>query len=195
MKGKRHFVFFLFLFTGLVAEAQGQQENRFINKRTLGGFLSTGIPLYQLADGTYYQPIIAGFSYHLPLFKTNGPMNIAIDILPQAALVPFKTHMEYEYGLNIGFTFGFQLATNTVLSYTIGSGPHYISSDLERQAKGFIFSDNMYITLRRNYNGLDIGVFSGMRHISNADLELPNDGVNNILIGVTIAKILKPSKD
>jgi len=181
---------FVTLFSGITAAAQTPQEDRFINKRTLGGFLSTGIPLYKLPDNTYYQPIIGGLLYHIPFYKTKNRFSIALDLLPQAVLVPFKTHTEYEFGLNVAFYFGIELSPKTLLSYSIGSGPHYISSDLERQAKGFIFSDNMYFTLRRNHNGIDVAVFAGMRHISNANLELPNLGVNNILIGVSVAKIL-----
>jgi len=193
MKYPRYFLLLL-LFLSTIEIAAQTVKQRYIDQKSIGGFLSTGLPFYELANGTSYQPIIVGLSYHLPLTKSNGPMNIAIDILPQFVLVPFETRLEYEYGLNIGFTFGFQLTPNTILSYTIGSGPHYISSNIQRQAPGFIFSDNMYITLRRNIRGLDVGVFSGMRHISNANLELPNSGVNNLLFGISVAKILNPTR-
>jgi hypothetical protein len=72
----------------------------------------------------------------------------------------------------------------------LGSGPHFITADLPRQAKGFIFSDNLAVGFFKGVNqkkGLFLNVQFRVRHISNAGLKLPNAGVNtlNVLVGLS----------
>jgi hypothetical protein len=71
----------------------------------------------------------------------------------------------------------------------LGSGPHYISAHLDRQATGFIFSDNLAIgaLTRLNRKQLFLNLQFRIRHISNANLKLPNRGVNsyNFFIGLS----------
>ena len=64
-------------------------------------------------------------------------------MLPQFVIVPFDNTTGYEFGLNIPFAFGFALTQRDIFSINIGSGPHYITADIDRQAPGFIFSDNL----------------------------------------------------
>ena len=64
----------------------------------------------------------------------------------------------------------------------LGSGPHYISADLERQATGFIFSDNLMLgSLIRLKKQVFLNLQFGVRHISNANINLPNRGVNSVI--------------
>jgi hypothetical protein len=72
----------------------------------------------------------------------------------------------------------------------LGSGPHYITADLPRQANVKIFSDNIDFGLFRQLNKnkpLFLNLQFRVRHISNAGLKLPNSGVNtlNVLVGLS----------
>jgi Lipid A 3-O-deacylase (PagL) len=187
MKFYRGFLFTLILLGTITATAQSV-TTRYINQKSIGGFISAGFPYYNLEVNVGYHPILIGGYLHLPLFKAHRHFNIAIDVLPQVGIVPFDNNTEYEFGLNISFAFGFALTPRDVLSINVGSGPHYITAQLDRQAHGFIFSDNLNFTLRHKFKVIEAGVTAGIRHISNAGLENPNIGVEDILIGFTIAK-------
>jgi len=181
----------LMLFTGLLQiNALGQENPKFINQKSIGGFISTGLPLYKLEEDTHYQPLIVGAGWHLPLYQTKGQFNIALDLVPQVGFVPYNAGMEYEFGLNFIFAFGFQLGENSILSVNVGTGPHYITAEIERQASGFIFSDHFNLAYKKRINDLQFGLTVGIRHISNAGFEEPNLGIENIGIGVSFAKMI-----
>jgi len=182
--------FILLVLITINAQGQNSKPQKYINQKTFGGFVSTGLPLYKLADQSAYHPIIGGATFYVPLFKAKNRFNIAVDLQPQVVLVPFERHTEYEMGFNVVFSFGLALNPTTILSFNVGSGPHYISSTLTRQAQGFIFSDNFNFSIREKLGIVETSIFSGWRHISNAGLENPNAGVNNVIIGVSVAKIL-----
>jgi Lipid A 3-O-deacylase (PagL) len=187
MKFYKGFVITLFLLGTLTAMSQSI-SSRYINQKSIGGFISAGFPYYNLQVGVGYHPILIGGYLHLPLYKAHKNFNIAIDILPQVGIVPFDNTTEYEFGLNIAFAFGFALTPHDVFSINVGSGPHYITAQLDRQAHGFIFSDNISFAFRHKFKVIEAGITAGIRHISNAGLENPNIGVEDILIGFTIAK-------
>ncbi len=90
----------------------------------------------------------------------------------------------FEFGVNVGLAIHKSIIENFLKMYLLASlGPHYVSGTPDRQAAGFIFSDNVFV-------GLDVKVFEkyhldvryGFRHISNAGLQQPNGGVNNLVI-------------
>ncbi|MCF6352359.1 MAG: acyloxyacyl hydrolase [Cyclobacteriaceae bacterium] len=181
----------LFLLVNLVnTNAFGQENPKFINQKTIGGFISTGFPLYKLEEGTTYQPLIIGGALHLPFYQTKSRFNIALDIAPQVGFVPYKNKVEYEFGLNFIIAFGFQIGENSILSINVGAGPHYITAAIERQASGFIFSDHFNIAYKKKINTWQLGVTAGIRHISNAGLEEPNLGIENIGLGFSLGKTL-----
>jgi lipid A 3-O-deacylase PagL len=161
---------------------------RYINQKSIGGFIAAGFPYYNLEVNVGYHPILIGGYLHLPLYQARKNFNIAIDVLPQAGIVPFDNSTEYELGLNIAFVFGFALGENNVISVNLSSGPHYITANIERQARGYIFSDNLNFTFRHKFKIIEAGFTAGIRHISNAGLEEPNLGVEDIVMGFTIAR-------
>lgn len=166
-----------------------QPQKKYINQKSVGGFISTGFPLYLLEEGTKYQPLILGGALHLPFYQTKGKFNIAFDLMPQFGFVPYSNDMEYEFGLNLSFAFGYQVAKNSIISINIGTGPHYITAIIERQASGFIFSDHFNLGFRQGFNSWQAGVSVGIRHVSNAGFEEPNLGIENIGIGISAAKL------
>jgi hypothetical protein len=182
-------IYSLILVAGVALNAEAQSHRpRYINQKSVGGFISAGFPYYNLEVNVGYHPILIGGYLHLPLYQATRNFNIAVDLLPQFGIVPFDTKTEYEFGLNIAFVFGFAIGEHNVFSINLGSGPHYITAELERQATGYIFSDNLNFTFRHQFNTLEAGVTAGIRHISNAGFESPNLGIEDIVIGFTLAK-------
>ncbi len=176
-----------FTYSNLVA----QEGTKFINHKSIGGFISVGLPIYELEEGLQYQPFIIGGALHLPFYQTKGRFNIALDLTPQVGFVPYAGKMEYEFGLNFIFSFGYQIGDNSLLSVNVGTGPHFITATIERQSSGFIFSDHFNIAYKKRINKYQLGATVGIRHISNAGFEEPNLGVENIGVGVSFAKFLK----
>lgn len=93
-----------------------------------------------------------------------------------------------EFGLNVGVQHMFPLSRDFYLYEFISSGPQYITVRTERQAHGFIFSDNMgagtYYFFHKNW-ALNTGF--RIRHMSNANTRMPNHGINtvNFLMGIS----------
>ena len=187
MKIKLALTIVLLQLVALKSTAQ-TEDSRFINKKSIGGFVATGYGYYHLEVDLSYQPTLIGGYLHLPLYQTKGIFSLGFDVLPQFGLVQFDNQLEYEFGLNIALVFGFAISENNILSFNMSTGPHYISADIETQAKGFIFSDNLYLQFRHNFQHVEVGFSVGFRHISNAELKQPNRGVENSIVGITIAK-------
>ena len=160
----------------------------YLNQKSVGGFISAGFPYYNLEVNVGYHPILLGGYLHLPLYQAPRNFNIAIDVLPQVGFVFLDNKTEFEVGLNIAFVFGFAIGDDNIFSVNLGTGPHYITADLERQATGYIFSDNLNFTFRHKFNTMEAGITAGIRHISNAGFEEPNLGIEDIVIGFTLAK-------
>ena len=94
---------------------------------------------------------------------------------------------DYEFGFNAGLRYHLGLTPFLELNAAIGSGPHFISVQTRRQADGFIFSDNMeigftyFMPVRTTIN-----VKARFRHISNAGLQAPNGGIDNLFVVIGI---------
>jgi hypothetical protein len=103
-----------------------------------------------------------------------------------------KGRLDYEFGLNLGIRNYVKINDGFYFYQMLGSGPHYISAKVGRQASGFIFSDNLALgtLLRLNRKGLFLNFQYVQRHISNAGLKDPNGGVNsyNFVIGLSRLK-------
>jgi hypothetical protein len=119
--------------------------------------------------------------------------NWDLDILlqPQYNITNFKYRFEsnelikgYEYGVNIGLLLRRSFKNNRFRIYTFLSvGPHFISDAPTRQSNGFIFSDNFSIGINlRLKDNLYFDFRPIYRHISNANLKIPNGGINNLII-------------
>lgn len=93
-----------------------------------------------------------------------------------------------EFGVNAGVLIRRMLIEEALyLSGLISLGPQYVSGTPQRQADGFIFSDKFLIGL--NVKLLENIYFyfrSGFRHISNAGLNHPNGGVNDLVLSVGV---------
>ncbi len=164
---------FAFLFsTPLTA-----QEN--LRFKTSGGFTGYG---YELNPEITYRVIYMAGDFSFPLGKKEKKNFFSWYLEPQFNFV--KTNRtDIEFGTNIGIRHHFKLGQRSWFYQMLGSGPHFISAELERQATGFIFSDNLAIGLLRQLKKdkpLLLNIQFRYRHISNASLKKPNSGIDNI---------------
>jgi len=89
----------------------------------------------------------------------------------------------YEFGLNGGLLYRKYVFKGFISLYAcLSTGPHFTSRTPLRQARGFLFSDNLFMgTSIKVYKKLYLDVRYGIRHISNAGLKAPNNGLNDIV--------------
>lgn len=146
-------------------------------------------------DVTYfYEVYFCQYQYYFTLLARE---NWALEALaqPQFNLSSFKDSEDspqrsggYEYGLNAGLLIRGKIINNRINPYVfISTGPHAISGAPDRQAPGFIFSDNFFsgTSIRLNEN-LSLDLRYGFRHISNAGLKDPNGGINTFVVSMGI---------
>lgn len=138
----------------------------------------------------YYQVTFYQFQYYRALSREK---TFGIDLLfqPQYNTVKYKqfdTVTNYlrghEAGLNVGLLFRKNTVSDRWSYYLcLSSGPHYASGTPHRQAKGFLFSNNLFggVNLKL-YKNLYVDVRTGIRHISNARFRIPNAGINDLTI-------------
>jgi hypothetical protein len=166
---------------------------------------------YHTKAGTVYAGILCGkgsqvldyktYNYNLFTYQgtieyyiySKGFFDISLLGLPQINKSTFKQnsgdsqHHGYEIGINVGILFKIQLQNKYYLYTGFGIGPHYITETPQVQATGFIFSDNIYLGLSCNiYKALDINFMYQFRHVSNAGLKNPNQGINNTIFSCGI---------
>jgi hypothetical protein len=167
-------------------------SDRHINQRATGAMVQYGFNYYDLPEGYAYRPLLLAHYQRFPLIRTAKNVGLAIDIGPQIGMA-YTDKFNFELGLFVYLNLGIALTDWDMISLLAGAGPHYISVETERQAKGFIFSDNFLLAYRRKLllgrEPFEISVYSGFRHISNASLKQPNGGIDNIMIGLGFAKL------
>ena len=194
MKFKLALIIIFFSFSVHAQKYKEYNPPKLINLNSFGGFSELGIPMYELPEGNTYMPLIIGATYNLPLWQAQKKFNISTEFKPQFAYI-LSTTGNYEFGLNVMFNFNFQLGQNSYLYYKMSSGPHYINIETRRQAKGFIFSDNFFLGyyhhLKLAHQDFVLGGYGGIRHISNASIKRPNGGINNWMIGISLAKLFQ----
>ena len=96
--------------------------------------------------------------------------------------VNLRNVYDYEFGMNMGIQFIQRINRYSTFAAAIGSGPHFITVETDRQANGFIFSDNFEMSLKRFFPSFkaSIQLAARFRHISNAGLQSPNGGIDNL---------------
>jgi len=188
MKKIKLFSIFTIIFLSTFA-----QDNNYIKSRATGMSLAYGIPLYELPEGGRYKPYVFQYYYRMPLFIKNvKKTNLLLSIKPQYNPVLVSTKYQHEFGINVCFEASYLMSFTDIISIYAGSGPHYISYQSKRQAKGFIFSDNFILSwkhLLKNKPSFEMEIYSGIRHISNATLKRPNGGINNWMVGLSFGRV------
>jgi lipid A 3-O-deacylase len=173
----------------IAAEEKGdayRADHRWINE---AGFIS-GYGNGSIDEGNYKTLMLIAhlgvdINRFIPAFRHNrGTLSFFLE--PQ--FNPALQQSDIEFGLGIGFQYAYPLTESISPYILLATGPHYISVDTTTQAKGFNFSNaagvGFYLSLTKNI-ALNCGY--RYRHVSNADLRLPNGGINSHigLLGVS----------
>ncbi len=171
---------------GEILGSAQQAEHRWI---TESGFI-TGYGRGSIDEGSYKTLLLiahigADINRFIPALRHHrGVLSFFLE--PQ--FNPVLTPSESEFGLGVGLQYAYPLTEWISPYFLLVTGPHYISVDTTTQAEGFNFSSaagvGLYISLTKNI-ALNCGY--RLRHISNADLKLPNGGINSHigLLGVS----------
>ena len=166
----------------------------------IGKGIHTG---YQNPASYDYRPTLFLLEYQKRLSKKDKRFLLDYLLQPQVNAVRFKDSLlqgaqkeytkSWEAGVNINLLLHVSLFHNAQKNRGAevylqgGSGPHYIHASPARQAKGFIFSDNIYFGFRTTLaQRLLFDVRGGLRHLSNASLKKPNYGLDNTVVGAGI---------
>ena len=177
--------FLVLVFGFLQLHAQETKPKKF---RTVG--FNTG---YGFGENTSekYRPVyfIADFAKSFNNSTAGKKMFLTWYLEPQFNYVITDRPHDFEIGTNIGLRNNIRFSNNFYFYQMMGSGPHYFSADVNRQATGFLFSDNWAIG---TYNKLGkksplfLNLQFRFRHLSNASLKKPNGGINtfNFLVGL-----------
>ncbi|WP_445712883.1 acyloxyacyl hydrolase [Flavobacterium sp.] len=96
----------------------------------------------------------------------------------RAKFMPLKSMNEYV--LNVGVVYRRYLNLNSSVFATLNSGPMYIDTDTERLKKGFAFSDILTFGYNYRLKNVSFDTKCVFRHVSNADLQKPNFGLNSV---------------
>lgn len=85
-----------------------------------------------------------------------------------------------EYVLNVGIVYRRLLSSNSSVFAVLNTGPMYIDTDTERLKKGFAFSDILAVGYNFRYKNVSFDAKCMFRHVSNANLQTPNFGLNSV---------------
>jgi len=166
------------------ANAQVEEPRRF---KTGGGLVGIGPTI---SDNTTYTVFYAAGDFSWSFNTPRKRDFVSIYFEPQFNLVHTERPLDIEFGTNLGIRNYVKLGRDFYFYQMLGSGPHFITAELDRQATGFIFSDNLFLGVMKGIDKtLLLNLQFGVRHISNANLKLPNRGVNTINFRVGISRL------
>lgn len=185
--------FFVIILIQTKSIAQSENKNSSEHFKTFGGLVGWG---NSFSKNTDYKTVYLIYDYSRS-FKVPKKKDFAAWYAePQFNFVKAGStpdgSLDYEFGLNLGIRNYVKINDGFYFYQMLGSGPHYISAEVGRQANGFIFSDNLALGtfLRLTKKNLFLNFQYVQRHISNANLKSPNGGVNsyNFVIGLSRLK-------
>ncbi|HEX8548346.1 MAG TPA: acyloxyacyl hydrolase [Cytophagaceae bacterium] len=180
-----------------LGRAQDLEPKRFriIEKGFLIG-VGHGIDSLNLPEGNYVPTFFIG---HIGFSLTKKPnsnkgiftFNLEPQLNPVFIRKAESSKTELEFGLNMGFQHIYPITKNIYSYILISAGPHFISVNTVRLARGFCFSDNLgaglYVALNKSLR-LNLGF--RLRHLSNAELKSPNHGINTFNYHIGLSKAL-----
>lgn len=180
-------IFIILSVFSLQSESQEIPKHFFSEK----GF-KIGVSFYsiELPEGQYYKPLLLMGNLGWELTKKEKKGKWWIMFEPQLNPVFLDSKLkELEFGINVAFRYKYKIGENSFFYSQLGSGPHFITITTDRQAHGFIFSDNLAIGLSNKIMGnWLLETEFHIRHISNANLMTPNRGMNNMFIMIGLSK-------
>lgn len=163
----------------------GYSQSTFENHASAG--LGYSVIAEELPEGFLYKPLTI-----LPSATIWGKGHFTVYAEGQftQAISLFGFKAEYEAGANFGLRYHLFVGRQLRINAAIASGPHYITIETSRQANGFIFSDNFELGLSYYLRSVDTEIQARWRyrHISNAGLQSPNGGIDNLFLVIGVAK-------
>jgi len=168
-----------------------QGDNLFKNKKHRIGF-NVGYGGQTCLNVKYYYEIKLYKAQYYYAFLLRKSWGLDLLLQPQYNTTKFrlKGNAEdeieaIEFGINAGVLIRKNFFNDFISLYAgISGGPHYISETSQRQQKGYVFSDNLFIGLSmRLFKNIYLDLRTGFRHISSAGISEPNRGINNSVIG------------
>lgn len=192
MKKFSHILLFFIIANSVFSQYWTKESYKtdFFSSNKIGAMIDIPLRNQELHDDILYIPLILQAKFVFPLSKKPRYFFPSLNLLPQInpAISRFEKTIisrEMEIGLNLEFQLNIRILKNTAIYGALGLGPHYVSTNTKRQRPGFIFSDNIITGLRQKINDkIELNLHYKFRHISNANLKLPNWGINNYLIGI-----------
>lgn len=141
-----------------------------------------------------YEIFFAQFHY-LHSILNNYPWEIALILQTEYGITYYKPNKNFqvnlrsqEIGMGAGVIFSYNLVDDLLNTYfLVSTGPHYSQKSPDRQISGFMFNSNLDIgVIIYMQNNLSFDIRTGFRHLSNANLKIPNGGINNWIISFGI---------
>ena len=141
-----------------------------------------------------YEIFFAQFHYVHSILN-NYPWEIALVLQTEYGITYYKPNKNFqvnlrsqEIGMGAGVIFSYNLVDDLLNTYfLVSTGPHYSQKSPDRQVSGFMFNSNLDIgVIIYMQNNLSFDLRTGFRHLSNANLKIPNGGINNWIISFGI---------
>ncbi|MCB0739037.1 MAG: acyloxyacyl hydrolase [Bacteroidetes bacterium] len=183
-------LFLLIAFTCFAQRERWQQHE-------VGFTISISFINEKLSEGTYYQPVLLKGLYGWHMGKTanidNRNGHFIGYLEPQINPVFVSGQLiDLEFGCNFGIRYEHQINMANKLYAAIGTGPHYTTIDTKKQHRGYLFSDNF---IAGWYHQLHGPIYSNVqyhfRHISNANLMKPNQGIDNHFVTLGVSRFIE----
>jgi hypothetical protein len=166
----------------MAAEAKGDGKGVGGSWFTEAGFIG-GYGDASLDEGVYRTLLMMGhlakdITHLIPVLKDHrGRFSFFLE--PQFNYI-LKPAGEIEFGLGIGFQYAYPVTERISPYILVVSGPQVISIDSITQANGLNFSSafgvGIYLSLTKD-TALNLGYRH--RHVSNAELNKPNEGIDS----------------
>jgi len=194
------FIILMMLFSTTIVSQEKKQLKDSKHKIgfSIGLGKNNGLGFTSIKVDRDYDVYLFQFQHHYSLYQRKL-WGVEILSQPQINFSKFKSLEDsesltnaVEFGLNIGLFVRVNFFNDTMSLYgLIGSGPHFITKTPQRQANGFLFSDNFFMGLNiRMSNNTFLDIRSGKRHMSNFNLQTPNGGINTFIMNIGIIKLL-----
>ena len=166
-------------------QAQKQQVKHF-DQHAIGFQLSYTFWDQPLPERVLYEPTVYALyaSWMLPR-KKDRIYRWYLMLEPQWNPVMVGEKREREIGVLPGLGLQLRLTPTTILFAEGGAGVKFITVRTARQKRGFTFTDNFIGGLRQRLGDSpwEVRAHFRARHLSNASLAVPNNGINNFFFG------------
>jgi hypothetical protein len=193
----RNSIYFIFFFCAFSAIQLQAQNNVPINKlKSFGILVSQAVVGESLPEGPSYAPTLIQGNLRIPLLTNETRHQLTLLVQPQfnpVGNLPGQPQFTWEAGVNLGLAYEYLIHENVGILYAgAGIGPHFINVETSQQANGFIFSDNLFVGMHQFVGNRSwfLTYELKLRHISNAGLQNPNAGIDNVFLGFGVSYFL-----